>query len=71
MGFEKAGQPQPLSNLSVEENSGSPVTMSTYMPFSNLSQNSFAKGASVPLSCVTLYCSAVSLSRMASAAGLA
>ena len=29
MGFVKAGQPQPLSNLSVEENSGSPVTMST------------------------------------------
>ena len=29
MGLEKAGQPQPLSNLSVEENSGSPVTTST------------------------------------------
>ena len=29
MGFVKAGQPQPLSNLSVEEKSGSPVTTST------------------------------------------
>ena len=28
-GLCNAGQPQPLSNLSVEENSGSPVTMST------------------------------------------
>jgi len=32
MGFEKAGQPQLLSNLSVEEKSGSPVTISTYIP---------------------------------------
>ena len=29
MGFVKAGQPQPLSYLSVEEKSGSPVTTST------------------------------------------
>jgi hypothetical protein len=29
MGFVKAGQPQELSNLSVEEKSGSPVTTST------------------------------------------
>ena len=29
MGFEKAGQPQPDSNLSVERKRGSPVVMST------------------------------------------
>ena len=29
IGLENAGQPQPLSNLSVEEKRGSPVTMST------------------------------------------
>lgn len=32
-------------------------------------QNALLKGRSVPLSCVTRYCSCVSLSRMASAAG--
>ena len=64
-----AGQPQPLSYLSVEENSGSPVTMSTYMPISNSSQYSPVNARSVPLSCVTRYCSSVSLSRMACAAG--
>ena len=39
------------------------------MPFSNLSQNSPVKARSVPLSCVTRYCSAVSVARMVSAAG--
>src|SRR5581483_10586943 len=57
MGLVKLGQPQSLSNLSIEVNNGSPDTMSTYKPASLLSQNSFLKGRSVPFRCVTSYCS--------------
>ena len=35
-GLENAGQPQPLSNLSLEENNTSPPTTSTYIPSSKL-----------------------------------
>ena len=32
MGFVKLGHPQPESYLSFEENKGSPVVISTYIP---------------------------------------
>ena len=49
-GLVKLGQPVPESNLSMEIKSGSPETMSTYMPSFLLSQYSFLKGGSVPFS---------------------
>ena len=58
-GAVKLGQPQWLSNFSVEANSGSPETMSTYRPASLWSQNSLSNAGSVPLSWVTWYCSLV------------
>src|SRR5258706_10299479 len=57
MGLVKLGQPHPDSNLSDEANSGSPHTISTYIPGLSLSRYAPVPGASVPLFCVTRYCS--------------
>ena len=51
-GFENAGQPQPESNLSSEENRTSPSTTSTYIPSSKKSSYSPLNGGSVMASCV-------------------
>ena len=51
MGRVKLGQPQPESNLSLDENNGVPSTTSTYMPLRCSSQYSFLNGGSVGFSC--------------------
>jgi hypothetical protein len=58
-GRVKLGHPVPESNLSRDENSGSPVATSTYKPASWLSQNSLWNGGSVASRWVTSYCMAV------------
>lgn len=60
IGLVKLGHPQPDSNLSLEENRGSPVATSTYIPLSKVFQYSFEKARSVSFSWVTAYCSGVS-----------
>src|ERR1700722_9892812 len=58
-GRVKLGHPVPDSNLSCEENSGSPVATSTYRPAAWLFQKSLWNGGSVAPSCVTSYCNGV------------
>lgn len=52
-GRVKLGHPVPESNLSVELKSGSPDTISMYIPSFLLFQNSLSKAGSVPFSWVT------------------
>ncbi len=59
-GLTKLGQPVPESYLSIDENNGSPDTISTYIPARFSLSYSFLNGGSVPAFCVTVYCSAVS-----------
>ena len=58
----KDGQPHPASYLSFDENKASPLTMSTYMPFSLKSLYLDVKALSVLFFWVILYCSSVSFS---------
>ena len=55
IGFEKEGHPHPELNLSWEVNNGSPLTTSTYNPFSLKSLYFPLNGISVALFCVTSY----------------
>ncbi|MPN50227.1 hypothetical protein SDC9_197853 [bioreactor metagenome] len=55
-GAEKLGHPHPLSNLSEERKSGSPVVTSTYSPFPKRESYSPVNGGSVAPSRVTEYC---------------
>jgi hypothetical protein len=59
IGTVKLGQPDWLSYLLTEANSGSPETTSTYRPGSWLSQNSLRNAGSVASCWVTWYCAFV------------
>ena len=69
IGLVKLGQPVPESYLSFDENRGTPVTTSTYMPSSLLSWYSFLKGWSVLHCIATEYCSSVSFSSISLSSG--
>src|ERR1051325_8428166 len=59
-GRVKLGQPVPESNLSSDENSGSPETEAAEMPGWWLFQYSLRNGGSVPSCCDTSYWSSLS-----------
>src|SRR5882672_6890004 len=69
-GNQKLGQPEPESYLCSESKSLAPHTMQLYVPCSLLYVYGPVKARSVPLSCVTWYCSGVRRSRRSESEGL-